>query len=76
MDKPKEITVTYRLYEEELKDVQILADQNGRTLEEQFDLMMTVGSKWDIKKKIEYWQWMRENEKKKAQENSAQGEKI
>ena len=71
MDKLKKISVTYTLYDDEIAAVKELAEQNGRTLKQQFELMMTAGSKWDIKKKIEYWQWMRENEKKKAEEKTS-----
>jgi hypothetical protein len=64
MEKTKYITVTYLVCEDELVAIQELADQNGITLEEQFGRMMTVGSKWDIEKKIKFWQAMCENEKR------------
>lgn len=63
----KELTVTYRLYESEIDAVQELAAINGYTLEEQFQFMMTAGSKWDIERKINFWQKMNENESKKKE---------
>lgn len=60
-----ELSVTYRLYDNEIDAVQELANQNGRTLEDQFELMMTGGSKWDIEKKIGFWQEMGKNKKRK-----------
>ena len=66
MDKIKKITVTYTLYENEIEAVKKLAKQNGYTLKQQFQFMMTAGSKWDIEKKIKRFQEMSENEKKKG----------
>ena len=64
MNKRKEIAITFTLYDEEITAVQELADWCGRSFEAQFEQMMVVGSKWDIEKKIKFWQTMRENEKK------------
>ena len=68
MEKTREISVTYMLCGDELDAVQKLADQNGYTLEKQFELMMTAGCKWDIEGKIKFWQQMHENEMKKQAE--------
>jgi len=65
--KYKEITVTYTLYDDDIVAVHQLADQNKRTIEQQFELMMTAGCKWDIEKKIKFWQEMIDNKKKNAQ---------
>lgn len=65
----KEITITYTVYEDELKAVQELADWCGRSIEAQFESMMTLGSILDIQDKIKYWQTMRENEMKKEKIN-------
>lgn len=65
MEKIKTIAVTFTLQESELVEIEKLADENGRTLEEQFEAMMTLGCKWDIQEKIKFWKKMRENEMKK-----------
>ena len=63
MNNRKEITVTFTLYDDEITAVQELADWSKRTIEAQFEHMMIVGSKWDIEKKIKFWQEMSKKEK-------------
>ena len=57
MDKSryKDVTVTYRLYSEQLDAVQMLADSMGYTLEQQLDFMMNCGSAYDIQDKINFY---------------------
>lgn len=66
MGKTKHLTVRYLVDENELAALQELADWEGRTVEREFELIMTGGSKWDIQEKIKFCQKMRENEKKKG----------
>jgi len=50
-----ELTVTYGVFDDELEAINELAKKSGRTIKQQFELMMTVGSMYDIKNKIEFW---------------------
>ena len=67
MEKPKEITVRYTVFNSDIRAIQELADHYGRTLEDQFRMMMLGGCLYDIQGKIKFWQQMRENELKKGE---------
>ena len=54
--KYKDVTVTFRLYGEQLEAVKKLAVENKYTLKQQFNFMMNGGSIYDIQRKIDFWQ--------------------
>ena len=63
----KDVTVTYRLYGEQLDSIENLAILNNRTLEKQLDTMMVVGSVYDIQDKIDAWTQLMANQNKRTE---------
>ena len=61
----KEFSVAYHLSTEEEADVQSLADEVGRPIENFFESMMQLGSKYDIEQKIKFWKFLSTNTKRK-----------